>query len=155
MSVPLAWRRAGLVCESSPSTAMEQLDWLASTHNPRSLHPPGQAQAPAMQPDCSVPGQPNFARPPASTWSTGLRVAVHELRRRCTYLRPACSHPATIRQSAANQQIINSSLLCQPASPRLIQANLQGPPGLVCYFRDGLSAACPAEAIHGRSPRLD
>jgi hypothetical protein len=36
------------------------------------LHPSTQAQAPASESECSVPGQPNIARSPALRWSLGV-----------------------------------------------------------------------------------
>jgi hypothetical protein len=56
------------------------------------LHPSTQAQAPVTEPECSVPGQPNIAGPPASTRSLGsarLSALVATI-----YICKAVRHPA-------------------------------------------------------------
>ena len=82
LGLPLAWRRARSVCESSPTIAVQQLDWLPSFLEPP---PVPQAQAPVSEPECPVPGSAQLRKAAGVDMvAGGLRVLMR-LSRHYTY----------------------------------------------------------------------
>ena len=64
--LPPGERHAMPVCESTPSTACAQLDWLPAARSSL-CRGPSKRKRPRLRPAYSTLGQPNFARPPMQT----------------------------------------------------------------------------------------
>ncbi|KAH7563511.1 hypothetical protein BM1_00558 [Bipolaris maydis] len=127
---------------------------IAGEESPKSslgLHPPIQAQAPALDQDVAVRNQPNIARPPASAlW----KMCAHPrcARREVVHMQAYAPRNRNNHQSALDQQIPSLSLpnhlYCRETQDYLKEA-----PGLVLRFEDGSSAKAPLRRLSVEAPR--